>query len=106
MSQIALPGIYDTTGSISWVVRLDSNGCRGPLAPDCQPNSVEDYQASKKDLRVYPNPTSSGVNIECSRRAQVRVYSLSGKLLKTQGWKRQKVSLIFKEWQTGFTCCI
>jgi hypothetical protein len=57
-----IPGLYDTSGTLSWMVLTDSNGCRYPNDPACWPLSVKELP-KEKEVGVYPNPFSEELTV-------------------------------------------
>ncbi|MFY7814255.1 MAG: T9SS type A sorting domain-containing protein [Chryseobacterium taeanense] len=45
--------------------------------------SANDVKASKKEIKMYPNPTSGPLTIETAENSKFEVYSQSGQLVKT-----------------------
>ena len=59
-SSHAVPGIFDTSGSISWFVLTDSSGCMDSLCG----LAVNNINAPTNTILVYPNPFSNQITIE------------------------------------------
>lgn len=78
-----LPGIYDTVGSISWIVLTDSNGMRYPndttllgLSVTALTNAVQ--------IKVYPNPFAQQITIEGTTPGwQISVTDMTGRQVYT-----------------------
>jgi len=73
-----LTGIYDTSGTISWMILTDSSGCRYPGDPGCWPASVQHLNAI--GIRIYPNPVFDELMVEgVQERTRMLLYDVYGR---------------------------
>ncbi len=71
--QLTLGGNYYYLGfdAFTWV--KDSNIVLG----------TSEIKSTKKELTVYPNPTSGPISVTTEKASEAKIYSLDGKMLKT-----------------------
>ena len=77
-SQAAVPGLYDTVGSVSWLVVMNDSAHDGNVGiPDLQ-------QSLAQQVSVYPNPASDHINIQCGSLNVEQVYlsDYSGRIIR------------------------
>lgn len=66
--------------------------------------SVPENLCESSDLTVYPNPTLDGVTLrsqDAGRRAEVRLFALDGRLLRTEEWTGESLRLDLSALPTG-----
>lgn len=77
-SKAAVPGLYDTVGSVSWLVVMNDSAHDGNVGiPDLQHSLAQ-------QVSVYPNPASGTVNIQYGSLVlrQVRLADYSGRIIR------------------------
>lgn len=84
-----------------WLLSVDKNGC---LVPGCNPNSVEEIKYSAYNMRIYPNPVTSNLQIELPQdiqRADVFLTDITGKLILQKEIKQGKNTVDMSSLATG-----
>jgi uncharacterized delta-60 repeat protein len=72
---------YTATANGSYAVIVEQNGCT--VTSNCVAITTVGVEDIKTDLfRVYPNPASTMINVEMASASAVRLFDVSGKLLK------------------------
>jgi len=72
---------YTATANGSYAVIVEQNGCT--VTSNCVAITTVGLDDIKTDLfRVYPNPTSTVINVEMENASTIRLFDVSGKLLK------------------------
>lgn len=72
---------YTATANGSYAVIVEQNGCT--VTSNCVAITTVGLDDIKTDMfRVYPNPTSTMINVEMANASAVRLFDVSGKLLK------------------------
>ncbi len=72
---------YTVTSNGSYAVIVEQNGCT--VTSNCVEITTVGLEDIKTELfRVYPNPASTVINVEMTNASAVRLFDVSGKLLK------------------------
>lgn len=66
-----------------WILKVDSNGCVGPLDPQCQASAgvAEVPLPRAEGPQVYPNPTTGVLKINIGNSAKIIIQDLTGRLV-------------------------
>jgi hypothetical protein len=72
---------YTATANGSYAVIVEQNGCS--VTSNCVAITTVSLDDIKTELfRIYPNPASTVINVEMANASTVRMFDISGKLLK------------------------
>ena len=72
---------YTATANGSYAVIVELNGCS--VTSNCVAITTVGLDDIKTELfRIYPNPASTVINVEMANASTVRMFDISGKLLK------------------------
>jgi hypothetical protein len=85
--------LYGSPIQRAWVIKVDSRGCMSMTDPQCQHDAVTDIGQPKLQVRVYPNPASSVLNITtfpALGAGVLTITDIAGRVLLTQKLAKEK----------------
>ncbi len=94
---------YGNTTQQAWVIKVDSNGCLGPMDPQCLTERAPQLQRSLS-VKIFPNPTKEAITIESDYLAdheELTITNAVGQTLLTQRVTNTRERIEIKSWPTG-----
>ena len=82
-----------------WIVKVDSVGC---LTPNCNIGLEEPIR--KNEIKLYPNPTSSIINIELTQHlleGEIEIYTIMGHLTRSYSVEGMETKLNIPDLKSG-----
>ncbi|UKN01203.1 PKD domain-containing protein [Paracrocinitomix mangrovi] len=96
--QFSSPGVYQTCLTIT-----DAQGCDTTFCYSITANCVVgiDDNQEESTLKVFPNPTNTGVNVMANQMERIDIYDLEGRLVYTENVMMDNVWLSLDELTNG-----